>query len=145
MFYGLPPAVWRYAKDNRLHSQSDFFASKYESPALGVLVSVVAVVAMIPYLALQFQGLGLIVSEASYGAISSTVAAIIGTVAVTVYVIISGIHGSAWTAVIKDIMVLVVVVFLGLYLPFALYGGGGGVFLEIQAPNPRLLVLPDQG
>ena len=66
---GQPPAL----------SQADFFASKYESSALGVLVSLVAVVAMVPYLALQFKGLGLIVSEASYGAISATVAAIIGT------------------------------------------------------------------
>jgi solute:Na+ symporter, SSS family len=145
MSYWLLPAVWRYAKDNRLHSQADFFASKYESPALGVLVSLVAVIAMVPYLALQFQGLGLIVSEASYGAISATVAAIIGTVAVTVYVIISGIHGSAWTAVIKDIMVLVVVVFMGIYLPFALYGGVGEMFREIQAQNPGFLVLPDEG
>ena len=145
MSYWLLPAVWRYAKDNRLHSQADFFASKYESSALGVLVSLVAVVAMVPYLALQFQGLGLIVSEASYGAISSTVAAIIGTVAVTVYVIISGIHGSAWTAVIKDIMVLVVVVFMGIYLPFALYGGVGEMFREIQAQKPGFLILPEEG
>jgi solute:Na+ symporter, SSS family len=145
MSYWLLPAIWRYAKDKRLHSQADFFASKYESPALGVLVSLVAVVAMVPYLALQFQGLGLIVSEASYGAISSTVAAIIGTVAVTVYVIVSGIHGSAWTAVVKDIMVLMVVVFLGIYLPFALYGGIGDMFREIQAQRPGFLVLPDEG
>lgn len=145
MSYWLLPAVWRYAKDNRLHSQADFFASKYESPALGVLVSLVAVIAMVPYLALQFQGLGLIVSEASYGAISATVAAIIGTVAVTVYVIISGIHGSAWTAVVKDIMVLVVVVFLGIYLPFALYGGVGEMFREIQAQKPGFLILPEEG
>jgi solute:Na+ symporter, SSS family len=145
MSYWLLPAVWRYAKDNRLHSQADFFASKYESSALGVLVSLVAVVAMVPYLALQFQGLGLIVSEASYGAISATVAAIIGTVAVSVYVIISGIHGSAWTAVIKDIMVLVVVVFMGIYLPFALYGGVGEMFREIQAQKPGFLILPEEG
>ena len=145
MSYWLLPAVWRYAKDNRLHSQADFFASKYESPALGVLVSLVAVIAMVPYLALQFQGLGLIVSEASYGAISATVAAIIGTVAVTVYVIISGIHGSAWTAVIKDIMVLVVVVFMGIYLPFALYGGVGEMFREIQSQKPGFLILPEEG
>jgi solute:Na+ symporter, SSS family len=145
MSYWLLPAVWRYAKEHRLHSQSDFFASKYDSTALGVLVSLVAVIAMIPYLALQFQGLGLIVSEASYGAISSTVAAVIGTVAVTVYVIISGIHGSAWTAVIKDIMVLVVVVFMGIYLPLALYGGIGQMFAEIHAQKPDFLVLPAEG
>src|ERR671929_91078 len=112
ILFWLLPAVWRYAKENRLHSQSDFFVSKYRSPALGVLISLVAVVAMVPYLAVQFQGLGIIVSEASYGSISSTLAIAIGAVAVTVYVIVSGIHGSAWTSTIKDILVLVVIVFL---------------------------------
>ena len=145
MGYWLLPAVWRYAKENRLHSQSDFFVSKYRSPGLGVLVSLVAVVAMVPYLAVQFQGLGIIVSEASYGSISSTVAIIIGVVAVTVYVIISGIHGSAWTSVVKDVMVLAVVVFLGLYLPFALYGGIGEMFQAINTERPEFLSLPSEG
>src|SRR5919112_6111593 len=145
MGYWLLPAVWRYAKENRLHSQSDFFVSKYGSPGLGVLVSLVAVVAMVPYLAVQFQGLGIIVSEASYGSISSTVAIIIGVAAVTAYVIVSGIHGSAWTSVVKDAMVLAVVVFLGLYLPFALYGGIGDMFHQISAEKPGFLALPSEG
>ncbi len=145
MGYWLLPAVWRYAKENRLHSQSDFFVSKYRSPGLGVLVSLVAVVAMVPYLAVQFQGLGIIVSEASYGSISSTVAIVIGVAAVTVYVIISGIHGSAWTSVVKDVMVLAVVVFLGLYLPFALYGGIGEMFQQINTERPEFLSLPAEG
>jgi len=145
MSYWLLPAIWRYAKDNRLHSQSDFFVSKYRSPALGVLISLVAVVAMVPYLAVQFQGLGIIVSEASYGSISSTVAVFIGVAAVTVYVIISGIHGSAWTSVVKDIMVLAVVLFLGLYLPFALYGGIGEMFQAVNTERPEFLALPAEG
>ncbi len=145
MSYWLLPAIWRYAKDNRLHSQSDFFVSKYRSPGLGVLISLVAVVAMVPYLAVQFQGLGIIVSEASYGSISSTVAVFIGVAAVTVYVIISGIHGSAWTSVVKDIMVLAVVLFLGLYLPFALYGGIGEMFQAVNTERPEFLALPAEG
>jgi solute:Na+ symporter, SSS family len=145
MGYWLLPAVWRYAKENRLHSQSDFFVSKYGSRGLGVLVSLVAVVAMVPYLSVQFQGLGIIVSEASYGSISSTVAVIIGVAAVTTYVIISGIHGSAWTSVAKDIMVLAVVLFLGLYLPFSLYGGIGDMFQQINAEKPGFLALPSEG
>ena len=143
--YWLLPAVWRYAKENRLHSQSDFFVSKYESTTLGMIISLVTVVAMVPYLAVQFQGLGIIVSEASYGSISSTMAVIIGAAAVTIYVIVSGIRGSAWTSVIKDIMVLAVVVFLGLYLPFALYGGIGEMFREIEAQKPGFLTLPSEG
>ena len=145
MSYWLLPVIWRYAKEHRLHSQADFFVKKYDSKALGILVSIVAVVAMVPYLALQFQGLGLIVSASSYGTISPLVAAIIGTVAVTAYVMVSGIRGSAWTAVIKDVMVLVVVVFLGLYLPITLYGGVGEMFREIQAQKPGFLALPDEG
>jgi SSS family solute:Na+ symporter len=46
--YWLLPAVWRYAEENRLHSRADFFASKYESPVLAVLVSVIAVGALVP-------------------------------------------------------------------------------------------------
>ncbi len=143
--YWLLPPVWRYAKKNRLHSQADFFVAKYGSPGLGVLVSLVAVAAMVPYLAVQFQGLGIIVSEASYGSISSRLAMVIGVVAVTVYVVISGIRGSAWTSAVKDVMVLAVIVFLGLYLPFALYGGIGEMFQTINAARPGFFSLPSEG
>ncbi|MEJ8547026.1 sodium:solute symporter [Brevibacillus borstelensis] len=145
MSYWLLPAIWRYAKEHKLMSQSDFFVSKYKSPYLGVLVSLVGVVALIPYLVLQLKGLGLIVAEASYGTISGTAAIWIGTIAVTVYVMVSGIHGSAWTAVVKDIMILFVVVFLGLYLPFHYYGGITEMFQAVEAAKPGFVALPDKG
>src|SRR5215471_12261788 len=47
--YFLLPVVWRYATEHKLHSQADFFVHKYRSPALGVLVSLVGVAALIPY------------------------------------------------------------------------------------------------
>lgn len=37
--YWLLPAVWTYAKQHKLMSQSDFFTKKYNSPLLGILVS----------------------------------------------------------------------------------------------------------
>jgi len=58
-----------------------------------LLVAAVGVVALVPYLVLQFQGLGIIVSVASYGAISPTLAIWIGAATVTIYVMISGMHG----------------------------------------------------
>ncbi len=97
--YYLLPAVWRYATPRRLVSQADVFVTAYRSRALGILVSVVAVAAMIPYLALQFKGLGEIVSATSYGKLSATPAIWIGAFAMSIYVAASGIRGSAWTAV----------------------------------------------
>lgn len=145
MSYWLLPAIWKYAKDNKLMSQSDFFVSKYNSPLLGVLVSLVGVVAMVPYMVLQLKGLGIIVSEASYGSVSPTAAVWIGVIAVTVYVMISGIHGSAWTAVLKDIMILLIVLFLGIYLPIHYYGGLQPMFQAIESAKPGFLTLPGSG
>ncbi len=143
--YWLLPPIWRYAKEHRLFTQPDFFARKYDSPALGVLVAVVGIVALIPYLVLQLKGLGIIVDTAAYGAISPTAAIWIGAAVVTAYVTVSGIHGSAWTAVVKDTTILAVVLFLGIYLPLHYYGGYGAMFAAIQAAKPNFLALPAQG
>jgi SSS family solute:Na+ symporter len=143
--YWLAPQIWRYAKQHRLISQPDFFARKYDSPALGVLVSLVGVVALVPYLVLQFKGLGIIMSTASYGAISAPAAVWIGAAVVSLYVIVSGVHGSAWNSVLKDTMILVVVVFLGIYLPLHLYGSYVAMFTAIDAAKPGFLALPAHG
>jgi len=145
MSYWLLPVIWRYGTKHSLVSQSDFFSSKYRSPYLGVLVSLVGVIAMVPYLVLQLTGLGIIVSEASYGSISSNVAIVIGTVVLTVYVMVSGIHGSAWTAVLKDVTILVVAIFLGIYLPLHYYGGIGNMFSAIEQAKPGFVALPNSG
>jgi SSS family solute:Na+ symporter len=143
--YWLLPLIWRYAKDNRLISQSDFFSRKYDSPALGVVVSLVGLVALVPYLVLQLKGLGIIVAAAGYGAVSSTTAIWVGAAVVTAYVMASGVRGSAWTAVIKDVMILAIVVFLGLYLPIHYYGGLTDMFQAIDTAKPGFLELPPKG
>src|SRR5476649_2277320 len=143
--YWMLPPIWRYAKKHRLVSQPHYFARKYDSPALGVLVAVVGVVALIPYLVLQLKGLGIIVATASYGVISPTVAVWIGALVVTAYVILSGVRGSAWNSVVKDILILSVVLALGIYLPYHLYGGIGPMFHAIDAAKPGFLTFPAKG
>lgn len=143
--YWLLPAIWRYAQAQRLYTQPDLFARKYDSPALGVLVALVGVVALLPYMVLQLKGLGIIVSTASYGAISPAFAIWIGVAVVTVYVVVSGVHGSAWTSVAKDILILAVVMFLGIYLPVHYYGGMQPMFAAIDAAKPGFLTLAPQG
>ncbi len=141
MSYWLLPAVWRYAKRERLVSQADFFASKYRSQGLGILVSLIGVLAMVPYLILQLKGMSIIVAETSYGAVSDTAAIWIGTLALTAYVMVSGIHGAAWTAVLKDVLILGVAIFLGIYLPWHYYGGITPMFHAVQKSDAQFLSL----
>jgi solute:Na+ symporter, SSS family len=143
--YWMLPPIWRYAKAHRLVSQPHFLSSKYASPSLGVLVAIVDVVALVPYLVLQFKGLGIIVTTASYGAISPTAAVWIGAIVVTAYVTVSGVRGSAWNSVLKDVMILAVVIFLGIYLPIHFYGGFTSMFHAIDAAKPGFLAFPEKG
>jgi SSS family solute:Na+ symporter len=143
--YFLLPVIWRYAQPRRLVSQADFFVSKYESRPLGILVAVVSVIALVPYLVLQLKGLGIIVSEASYGSITPATAVWAGTAALIAYVVISGVRGSAWTAALKDVMILVVVVIIGIYLPLHYYGGFREMFEAIERAKPGFLSLPATG
>ncbi len=143
--YYMLPKIWRYARNHSLVTQPDFFARKYDSPALGVLVALVGVVSLVPYLVLQLTGLGIIVQAASYGAVPKAAAIIIGAAVVTLYVIISGIRGSAWTAIVKDIMIISVVAFLGFYLPIHYYGSIGNMFTAVNAAKPGFLALPAHG
>ena len=143
--YFILPVIWRYAHDRQLVSQADFFVSKYDSRALGVLVSLVGVAALVPYLVLQLKGLGIIVSESSYGAIAPSTAIWVGTAALVGFVVVSGVRASAWTAALKDVMILGVVITIGIYLPLHYYGGFVAMFRAIDHAKPGFLSLPASG
>ena len=143
--YFLLPIIWRYAQTKKLVSQADFFAAKYESRVLGVVVALVSVAALVPYLVLQLKGLGIIVSETSGGLVSAPVAIWMGSIALAVYVVVSGVRGSAWTATLKDGLILVVAVAIGIYLPLHYYGSFHMMFEAIEAAKPGTLTLPGSG
>ncbi|ARN18705.1 sodium:solute symporter family protein [Piscinibacter gummiphilus] len=145
MSYWLLPPIWRFARQHGAITQPEVFAKAYGSPALGWLVAVVALVALVPYLIVQFKGLGLIVQLTSYGALTPATAVWLGAAAMTLHVTLSGMHGSAVTAVVKDVLVLAVCVFLGLYLPFHHHGGLTPMFERIEAVRPGFLALPETG
>jgi len=143
--YWLLPLIWRTARREQLVSQPQFFVRQYGSPALGILVTTIGVAAMIPYLVLQFTGLGIIVSIASNDEISRAGAVWLGAAVVTAYVMVSGMRGAAWNAVVKDLLILVVVMFLGVYLPLHYYGGIGPMFRAIDHARPGFLAFPTRG
>lgn len=143
--YWIAPKIWNYSKDHHIISQPEYFASHYKSPILGLVVSFLGAIALIPYIVIQLKGLGIIVSEASYGGISPIMASTIGAIIITIYVTISGIHGSAWTAVLKDIMILGVIVFLGIYIPYHYFGGVQPLFEAVEKIKPESLTLASSG
>jgi SSS family solute:Na+ symporter len=136
------PAIWKVGKRHGLHTQPDYFVKRYDSRALGILVALVGVFSIIPYLQLQLTGLGLIVEVASNQAVSSQLAIALSFVLTCVFVYTSGIRGTAWVSIVKDIMMIVAVLVVGIGVPVIYFGGFGNMFRTLIEQKPHYLVLP---
>ncbi len=136
------PALWKVGKRHGLHTQPDFFIKRYDSRALGIVVALIGVFSIIPYLQLQLTGLGLIVEVASNQAVSSQIAIAISFVLTCAFVYTSGIRGTAWVSIVKDIMMIMAVLVVGIGVPMIYFGGFGNMFRTLIEQKPEYLVLP---
>jgi SSS family solute:Na+ symporter len=140
--YYVLPAIAPIGRKHGLMTQPDLVEHMYDSKWLGVLTAVVGVAFLLPYLQLQLTGLGLIIETCSYGIIPRVPAMLIAFTMVAAFVYLSGLKGVASTAVIKDVVMIVAVVFFGLYLPIHFFGSVGGMFEALDAAKPGFLALP---
>lgn len=140
--YYVLPAISPIGRKHGLMTQPDLVEHMYDSKWLGVLTACVGVAFLLPYLQLQLTGLGLIIETCSYGIIPRVPAMLIAFTMVAAFVYLSGLKGVASTAVIKDVVMIVAVVFFGLYLPIHFFGSVGGMFEALDAAKPGFLALP---
>jgi len=140
--YLFAPMIWSYAKRHHLISVSDILAHRFKSKRFGIFIAAVATLALLPYIQLQIQGMGLVVNAISYGEISLKTAFVIGFVVSAGFVLVSGLRGSAWVSVFKDALVILTIVFLAIYLPLKLFGSYGALFERIRTERPEWLTLP---
>lgn len=136
------PAIWKVGKRYGLHTQPDFFIRRYESRGLGVLVAGIGVLSILPYLQLQLAGLGFIVEVASDGLIGSRTAILVGFVLTCVFVYTSGLRGTAWVSIIKDVMMMAAVGIVGIGVPHIYFGGFGKMFMALLERHPGHLTFP---
>ncbi|MEQ2130023.1 sodium:solute symporter family protein [Caldanaerobacter subterraneus KAk] len=140
--YYVLPAISPIGKKHGLLTQPDLVEHLYGSKALGILVAIIGVLFLLPYLQLQITGLGIILETTSYGLIPRIPAILIAFTLVVIFLYLSGLKGVASTAVIKDIVMIIAVVFFGLYLPIHFFGSVGGMFEALNAAKPGFLTLP---
>lgn len=140
-FFILPP-IWELGRQHRLQTQSDFFAWRYRSKYLAAAVSLVGIVFMIPYLELQLTGLGIIVEVASFDAINRVPAMIVAVVLLAGFVLASGLRAIAWVSVLKDILMLIAAVSVGIGVPYIYFGGIGPMFTALLHAKPSHFVMP---
>ncbi|MFD8984499.1 sodium:solute symporter [Streptomyces sp. NPDC059564] len=143
--YVVGPMLWDYARRHGLVGISDMVAHRYGRPWLGAAVAVLATVFLLPYIQLQITGMGVVVTTVTYGAVSLEWAYFVAFAVTTGFVVVSGLRGSAWVSVLKDVLVIGTLGFLACYVPFHYFGGYGELFDRLVAEKPQWLTLPGHG
>ncbi|OEU94512.1 sodium:solute symporter [Streptomyces abyssalis] len=140
--YVVGPALWTYASRHRLISIADMAEHRFRSRPLGMLVAVVATIFIVPYIQVQIQGMGVVVNAMTYGSIDLRVAAVISFVVAEVFILVSGLRGSAWVSALKDVLVIAVVVFLAVYVSMHFVDGLGDFMHRMVTEKPEWLTFP---
>jgi SSS family solute:Na+ symporter len=140
-FFILPP-VWELGRRHGLQTQSDFFRVRYGSRYLTAFVCLVGIAAFVPYLQLQISGVGIIMSIASFDTIGRTPAMTVAVVLLVGFVFTGGVRAVAWVSVLKDVLMLIAAVAIGIGVPLLCFGGIGPMFAALAAARPTHLTMP---
>ena len=117
------PRLWSVAHVHGFVSTSEFVRARFGSPALSVLVAVVAIVGTLPYVALQIVGLQVVFQALGLGGALPLLLAF-GLLAF--FTFNSGLRAPALLAILKDFLLLITVLMLLLWLGVT-EGGWGDV------------------
>lgn len=142
-FYFFGPKARRLGERFGFVTQAELISHRFDSKTISVVLSLVSVGAFIPYLTIQMKGAGYILSTVSGGQVSQTVGAAVTYGVVLIYVLWSGVLGVGWTNTFQGVFMMIIAWFLGLYLPYQLYGGVRPMFEQLVASEKAdMLVAP---
>jgi SSS family solute:Na+ symporter len=82
--YLMARRVWTWGATYDLRTQSDLLGLRFDSRAVRIVASLVGVLALLPFLVLAMQSLGLVFSALSYGRVGFVAAVVVGVVAMTI-------------------------------------------------------------
>lgn len=139
------PKLWKVSKKHKLTTLADYAKERFDSKFLSLLIAVVGVLMLIPYIDLQLAGIQDTLTVAGTGFINIKVVVILSFLLVAFYTFFSGIKGPTYTAIIKDILVWVIMLFLVVSIPIIHFGGWGSMIDKLVVESPELLTIPTSG
>jgi SSS family solute:Na+ symporter len=136
------PQIWEVGRRYGLQTQPDFFSKRYGNKYLAALVCVVSIASFVPYLQLQLTGLGIIVSVASFDSIGRIPAMAVSVILLVAFVLASGVRAVAWVSVLKDALMILATLAIGIGVPYMYFGGIGPMFAAVVHARPSHLTMP---
>ena len=141
-YFWLGPWAARLGRKHGFVTMGAMLSHRFQSRWVAVTAGVVSVIAMVPYVALQMRGAGIVLERVTDGHVPLPLGAAVAYGVVLLYVWRSGVLGVGWTNVFQGVFMLVIAWVFGLYIPMKLYGGVGAMFEQLAAARPAMLTAP---
>jgi solute:Na+ symporter, SSS family len=143
--YFFLPKIWKVAKTHNMITLADYVRERFDSKLLSFLVAITGVIMLIPYIDLQLSGILDTMRVAGTGYINVEVLVIASFLLVAFYTFFSGIKAPTYTAIVKDILVWVVMLFLVISIPIIHFGSWGNMIHQVAIQHPKMLTIPTHG
>lgn len=141
-YFALGPWAARLGRKHGYVTQGSMLAHRFQNQGVAVAAGIISVIAIIPYVALQISGAGIVLEQVTAGRVPAWLGGAVAYAVVLIYVWKSGVMGVGWTNVLQGVFMIVIAWSLGLYIPIRLYGGVGAMFEQINSARPEMLLPP---
>jgi SSS family solute:Na+ symporter len=115
--YFLGPKIWNAGKQFNAITLPDLFRGHFESRAVEVIAAVCAILFILPWGQLQFTGLIFALKGMGWNLTPGLLIGIAACFAFT-YVAIAGVRASAFIAILKDVLMVVAILIVGVAVAF---------------------------
>lgn len=137
--YFLNPITWRLGQLSGASTLADIIGWRYNSKGLELLSAIVLIIFSIPWIQIQFTGLGILFGYLNIG-LSFNFAVVVAAILAVAYIAVSGIRGPAWVSILKDFLLITGVVIVGTSAAIHTSGGIGGIFEKVAEIKPEMLI-----
>jgi SSS family solute:Na+ symporter len=137
VFFG--PRFWLVGKRFDYLTHAHLLADRYQNRGVGVVASLLCLIFLIPYAAIQVMGIGILVAGVSKGAIPLLVGMGLATLLAIVWSNIAGLRSVAWTDALQALIMLGASIAAVCFLAYKGFGGFGGFVAKMNQETPQLL------
>lgn len=143
--YFFLPKIWKVGKAHNFTTLADYVKGRFDSKLFSVLIAITGVLMLIPYIDLQLSGIQDTLKVAGTGYINVTFVVIVSFLLVAFYTFFAGIKAPTYTAIIKDILVWVIMLYMVVSLPMIHFGSWGHMMQTTVHKAPQMLTVPTSG
>jgi SSS family solute:Na+ symporter len=139
------PRFWLAGKRYGYISPAELLGDRYQSRWVAVVTTLVCLIFLIPYAAVQLTGIGILLEGLSKGSIPFWVGLVLATLLAIIWAWIAGLRSVAWTDSLQALIMLVTSVLVLLFVIYRYFGGFGEFFVKLETDYPQWLTVPGPG